>query len=535
VLDILIKNGEIYDGSGGRPFRGNVGIAGDRIVEVGQLAEAAATTVIDASGLAVAPGFIDSHSHSDPTLLANPRAESKIRQGVTTEVIGQCGSSAAPLLGPAVAVVDMSYEKYGLRSNWTTLAEYGARLGRQGVAVNVAPLTGHGTVRMGVVGHEDRPPTREEIAGMKRVIAESMEEGAFGLSTGLIYPPGCFSATDELIELARVAADYGRLYVSHIRGESDTLLEAVAEAIEIGRRAAVPVQISHHKAAGQKNWGKIEQTLAMIDRARTEGVDVTFDVYPYIAASTSLATLIPAWAHSGGTGALLARLQDRDTRRRLADEIKGGIPGWENFARAAGWENILIVRLESAANKALEGKTVAEAAAERGTTPEDTIFDLTLEEEGQTITTVLFLMREEDVAMALSHPAAMVGSDSGTVAPYGILSAGRPHPRTYGTFARALGLYARDRGVLSLSEAVSKMTGKPAAKYNIKGRGRLAVGMFADVAVFDPKRIIDQATFTDPHQYAVGVHHVIVNGKVAVKDGEHTGSLAGRVLAPGAY
>lgn len=535
MLDILIKNGEIYDGTGGKPFRGNIGIVGDRILEVGRLEGAEAAEVIDAAGLAAAPGFIDSHSHSDPTLLANPWAESKIRQGVTTEVIGQCGSSAAPLFGLAAAVVDKNYEKYGLKADWTTLAEYGERVSRQGVAVNIAPLAGHGTIRMGVVGQEDRPPTPEEMAGLKRAVAGAMEEGAFGLSTGLIYPPGCFSATEELIELARVAAAYGRIYVSHIRGESDTLLEAVAEAIDIGRKTAIPVQISHHKAAGKSNWGKIERTLAMIDRARADGIDVTFDVYPYIAASTSLATLIPAWAHSGGNDALLARLRDKDIRRRLADEIKSGIPGWENFARAAGWENVLIVRLESEANKTLEGKTVAEAAAERGTTPEDTIFDLTLEEDGQTITTVLFLMREEDVEMALRHPAAMVGSDSGTVAPYGILSAGRPHPRTYGTFARVLGRYARERGVLSLPEAIRKMTAEPAAKYNLKGRGRLGAGMQADIAIFAPELIIDRATFTEPHQYAEGMRYVFVNGKVTVREGEHTGSLAGRVLVPGTF
>ncbi|MGI5839125.1 MAG: N-acyl-D-amino-acid deacylase family protein [bacterium] len=533
MLDILIKDGEIYDGMGGKPFRGDIAVAGGKIVEISRLEGAQAAETIDAAGLAVAPGFIDSHSHSDPTLLANPRAESKIRQGVTTEVIGQCGSSAAPLYGEAAAVVARSYEKHGLRVDWKTLADYAERLNGNGVAVNVAPLTGQGTVRMGVVGQEERPATPEEMNGMKRVLSQAMEEGSFGLSTGLIYPPGCFTPTAELIELARVASDYGRIYVSHIRGESDTLLAAVEEAIEIGRRAAVPVQISHHKAAGKNNWGKIEQTLAMIDRARSEGINVTFDVYPYIAASTSLATLIPAWAHSGGMSALLTRLRDKATRQRLAAEIRNGIPGWENFAGAAGWENVLVVRLESAANKSLEGKTMAEIAAERGKTAEETAFDLTLEEDGETISTVLFLMREADVEMALRHPAAMIGSDSGTVATYGVLSAGRPHPRAYGTFSRVLGFYTRERRVLELPEAISKMTAKPAAKFNLRGRGSLTAGMHADIAVFDPDTVIDRATFTAPHQYAAGVKHVIVNGKMAIRDGEHTGTLAGRVLLPG--
>jgi N-acyl-D-amino-acid deacylase len=530
MFDLIIKKGMIYDGTGAEPYLGDIGVIGDRIEAVGDLSSAVGRVVLQAEGKAIAPGFIDIHSHSDPTILANPRAESKIRQGVTTEVPGQCGSSAAPIYRDGLETVRYSYEKFGVAVDWNTMAEYYDRVNHAGVSVNVAPLIGLGTVRMSVVGHEARRATSLEMDMMKDLIRESMKAGAFGVSSGLIYPPGCFTETNELIELAKTAGEFGGIYVTHIRGESDALIESVAEAIAIGKAAGVKVHISHHKAAGVQNWGKVDLTLKMIEEANAQGVDVAFDVYPYVAGNTSITALIPAWAHDGGTDVLLKRLNDQNIRDQLTAELETGIPGWENFAKAAGWDNILIVRLESPGNKYLEGKTIAEAASIRKQAPQEFVYDLILEEKGQTVSIVMFMMCEDDVEKVLAHPLAMIGSDSGTVAPYGVLSAGKPHPRAYGTFARVLGRYVRERGIMPLAEGIHKMTWASAQRMCIKGRGKIEKGYYADLVLFDPDTIMDQATFQDPHQYAIGVDSVVVNGKVTVYQGEHTGVTAGRML-----
>jgi N-acyl-D-amino-acid deacylase len=530
MFDLIIRNGYILDGSGQAGYPGDVAVSGDRIAAVGALDAVEAVRIIDADGCVIAPGFIDIHSHSDPTVLANPRVESKIRQGVTTEVTGQCGSSAAPVQGAGKETVRTAYEKHGVKVDWESLQEYRERVEEQGISLNLAPLIGLGTVRMSAMGHDARDANPEELARMQALVRQAMADGAFGVSSGLIYPPGCFTPTTELIELARTAGEQDGIYVSHIRGESDTLLESVAEAIRIGEDADVRVHISHHKAAGKRNWGKIERTLHMMDEARCTGLDIGFDVYPYIAGNTSLATVIPAWAHDGGTEALLSRLRDPGVRSRLTEEIREGIPGWENFAGSAGWENILIGRVESAGNKHLEGVSVAEAALHRGQSPEDTVYDLILEEKGETISIVMFLMCEEDVERVLAHPLATVGSDSGAAAPYGILSAGKPHPRAYGTFPRVLGQYVRERRIMSLPEAVRKMTGASAERMDIRNRGQIRPGYYADLTVFDPETITDRATFSNPHQYPTGIHFVVVNGTVVLEGEEHTGALPGRVL-----
>jgi N-acyl-D-amino-acid deacylase len=531
MYDLIIRNGYILDGSCQAGYPGDVAVIGDRIAAVGSLDSAQAHRVIDAEGCVIAPGFIDIHSHSDPTVLANPRVESKVRQGVTTEVTGQCGSSAAPVRGVGKETVAASYEKHGVDVTWETLQEYREQVEQQGVALNLAPLIGLGTVRMSVVGHEARDASPEEMAGMKDLVYQAMADGAFGVSSGLIYPPGCFTPTAELIELARAAGEKNGIYVSHIRGESDTLVESVAEVIEIGEKAEVSVHISHHKAAGKRNWGKVNITLQMMEQARCKGLNIGFDVYPYIAGNTSLATVIPAWAHDGGKDALLERLKDPEIRMRLTQEMRNGIPGWENFAGSAGWENILIGRLESAANKELEGISVAEAATRRGQTPEDAVYDLILEEQGETISIVMFLMCEEDVERVLAHPLATIGSDSGAAAPYGILSAGKPHPRAYGTFPRVLGQYVRGRRIMTWPEAIRKMTSASAERMGIRNRGMIRPGYYADLTVFDPETIADRATsFSKPHEYPAGIHYVVVNGIPVVELGEHTGALPGRVL-----
>ncbi|MCL0089087.1 D-aminoacylase [Dehalococcoidia bacterium] len=522
MFDIIIKGGQVVNGSGASPFRADVGIKDGRIKAVGRLdADAPAAEEIDATGLIVAPGFIDVHSHSDFTLLVNPRAESKVRQGVTTEVIGNCGSSAAPVKEERLDLLkeQVDLDSMELEWDWLTMAEYLARLRKQGTALNVVPLIGHGTIRAAVMGFDDRAPTATELGSMKGLIEQAMRDGAWGISTGLIYAPSFYADTEELIELSKVAAGYGGVYSSHIRGEGKTLLDAMSEAIRIGRAAGLPVQISHHKAAGSENWGKVVRSLALIDRAREAGFDVTADQYPYIAASNDLSDSLPRWMHVGGKVELLNRLRDPAVRKRLREEMKKP-PGY--------WENVKISYCKT--NKDYEGMSIQEVADLRGIDPYETVFDL-LCEEAATVSIVHFAMREEDVRTVMQHPAVMIGSDGSALATYGMLNRGKPHPRNYGTFPRVLGKYVRQEKVLPLAEAVRKMTSAPAEKLGLKDRGRIAEGLWADITVFDPQIICDRATYTDPHRYPDGIEYVLVNGTVVIERGEHTGRLAGRVLA----
>lgn len=539
---VIIAGGMVIDGTGRPGYPADVVIEDDRIEEIVPRPQTAAKEAegredgryepVDARGLIVAPGFIDAHSHSDLAVLLNPQGESKIRQGVTTEVIGQCGSSGAPLVGAAARErSEFLGRTAGLEIKWQSLAEYLAEVERRGVSVNVAPMVGHGNLRAAAMGWENRAPSLAEMEEMKRLLRQAMEEGSFGLSTGLIYPPGTYSQTEEIIELARVAAAYGGIYGSHIRGESDTVIEAVAEALRVGKEAGISVEISHHKAAGRKNWGKVKTTLALLEAARERGVAAGCDVYPYTAASTSLGSLVPSWAHAGGKEAFLGRLRDPAVRERLKREIEEGIPGWENFIAAAGYDNILITRANRP-DSDLPGQTIAEIARARQTEPAETVFDLLLEEENN-IGMVLFLMQEEDVREVIRFPGAVIGSDASAAAPYGPLGKGKPHPRSYGTFARILGKYVRQEGLLSLEEAISKMTSQTAEKYGLKGRGILQRGYQADLVVFDRQKISDRASYQEPHQYAQGVEYVLVNGVMTVAKGEHTGALAGRVLRRG--
>jgi N-acyl-D-amino-acid deacylase len=524
VLDVLIKGGSVIDGSGAPPRPADVAIEGERVLAVEPLPGAEAGHVIDATGLAVAPGFIDMHSHADFVLPGLPTADSKVHQGFTLEVVGNCGASLAPL-NPLRRqdVIDTALTVPPLRWDWTSFGSYLDRLRQAGTSLNVAALVGHGTVRIAAMGTGDARPGPAELRAMQGEVRRAMEEGAVGLSTGLIYPPGVFADTEEIVALARAAADAGGLYASHIRGEGDTLLAAIAEAIEIGRQAQLPVQISHLKAAGRTNWPKMAEAIALIEQARADGLDVTADMYPYPAGSTGLSALLPTWAHAGGRDALLARLSDPAERARLRDALDG--PG---LAADAGWPNILISGCPATPRH--EGRTLAEIAAERRQPGSEAVLDV-LREARADVDMILFMMSEENVALGLRQPWVMIGSDGEGRATDGPYATGKPHPRNYGTCPRLLGHYVRERGLVPLEEAVRKMTSLPAAKLRLRDRGVLRPGTFADIVVFDPATVSDTATFTDPHRYPEGIPWVLVNGRPVVAEGRHTGSRPGRVLS----
>jgi N-acyl-D-amino-acid deacylase len=524
VLDVLIRGGTVFDGSGALPRPADVAIEGERILAVERLPGAEAGHVIDATGLAVAPGFIDMHSHADFVLPGLPTADSKVHQGFTLEVVGNCGASPAPLTPlRRQDVIDTALTVPPLRWDWTSFGSYLDRLREAGTSLNVAALVGHGTVRIAGMGTGDGRPGPAELEAMQAVVRQAMEEGAVGLSTGLIYPPGVFADTEEIVALARTAGDAGGFYASHIRGEGDTLLVAIAEAIEVGRRAALPVQISHLKASGRTNWPKMAEAIALIERARAEGLDVTADMYPYPAGSTGLTALLPTWAHVGGRDALLARLADPAGRARLREALDG-----RGLAADAGWQSIFISGCP--AMPRYEGRTLAEIAAERGQPASEAVIDL-LHEVRADADMILFMMSEDNVALGLRQPWVMIGSDGEGRAVEGPYAAGKPHPRNYGTCPRLLGHYVRERGVVALEEAVRKMTTLPAGKLHLRDRGVLRPGAFADVVVFDPAAVADTATFTDPHRYPRGIPWVLVNGRPVVADGRHTGARPGRVLS----
>ena len=529
MLDVKIEGATVIDGTGRPGARTDVGVRDEMIDAIGDLSRESAGTVLNASGRVLAPGFIDMHSHSDWRLWGNRRAESKIRQGVTTEVVGNCGFSPAPV---ATEFLDEMrafalYVPRGMDFSWRSVGEYLRAFDRDGTALNVVQLVGHGTLRVAAMGFARRAPTSGELTTMQRLLAEAMQEGAWGLSTGLIYAPGSYSTTDEIVAVARSAARYRGFYASHIRGEGRTLLDAVREAIQVGREAAMPVQISHVKAAGRPHWGKVADALALIDVARAEGLDVMGDVYPYTASSTSLRTALPDWALEGGVAAMLKRLHDPGEQQRMREDMERG--GGYSIVERMGWENVMIAWCPK--RKDAEGRRVSEIAEVRGLEPIEAVFELLRDADG-VASMILFQLDERDLRRALAHPQLMIGSDGSALATTGDMSAGKPHPRSYGTFPRVLGHYARDERVLSLAEAVHKMTGLPARRLGVRDRGEIRVGAKADLVVFDARRVADQATYEDPHRYPVGIEQVLVNGRFVIKDGEHTGSLPGKVLQP---
>jgi N-acyl-D-amino-acid deacylase len=533
--DLVIHGGVIVDGSGSKAFRADVGIRNSKITGVGTIDPEKGTSVIEAQGLVVAPGFIDMHSHSDITLIVNPKAESKVRQGVTTEVVGNCGGSAAPVRGLAI---DQEAKRYGVNADWKSFSKYFKRL-EEGVAVNVASLAGHGTIRQCVMGMEDRAPTSRELDEMKVLVDEAMRDGAFGLSSGLVYPPGRYADTFELVELCRVVARFGGLYTSHIRGERETILEALKEAIEIGERSGVAVQISHHPAKIGA-WGRSVDTLAMLDKASNRGVDVTCDMHPYIGGSTSLSALLPPWAQVGGSDKIVQRLKIPGEREKIrVDMLEEKIPGPGpcGLVKRGMWEKILI---SSYPEEWPIGRSIGEIAIEKGVDPFTVYFDL-LVVSGAAGSVVGFYYNEEDIRNVLKHPKSMIGSDGYALAPYGVLGGGRNHPRSYGTFPMVLRKYVRGLSrselvydeaakVVSLEEAVMKMTSMPAKKLELADRGLIKVGYWADVVVFNPDTVADTASYLDPYKYPVGIGHVLVNGVPVIRNGDHTGSLPGRVL-----
>jgi len=526
VLDIVLSGGLLVDGTGAPARRADLGISGDSIAAIGDLSRETAGRTLSMAGLTVAPGFIDMHSHSDWRLWSNRRAESKIRQGVTTEVVGNCGFSPAPVSDEfrdemkAFAL----YRPAGMDFSWRSMGEYLRRYGDGGIALNVAQLVGHGTVRLAAMGFARRAPTARELASMERLVDESMADGACGLATGLIYAPGSYAATEEIVALARRAGAAGGFYASHIRGEGPTLLDAVGEAIRIGREGGLPVQVSHIKAAGRPNWGRVAEALALIDEARGEDLDVTADVYPYTASSTTLRTLLPDWALEGGIERMLERLGDPSMRARIREDLMGTSA---ILTRGLGWEDIMIAYSPSRPDA--QGRRLSEIAAASGADPLDAALDLIAAERGGGYM-ILFQLDEADLRRALAHPQVMIGSDGSALAADGELAAGKPHPRSYGTFPRVLGRYVREQSTLVLEEAVRKMTAMPARRLGLADRGVLAVGARADVVALDPGRVQDLATYEDPHRYAQGIDWVLVNGRVVIERGQHTGALPGRVL-----
>ncbi|MEE9616266.1 MAG: D-aminoacylase [Anaerolineae bacterium] len=535
MLDILIKNGAVVDGTGKPAFKADVGIAAGRIAVVAETVEQEAKRTIEAQGLHLAPGFIDAHTHSDLTLLVNPRAESKIRQGVTTEVIGNCGGSPAPLLGAAVEEARAAAKSVGLDVTWASMAEYLERLrcpglalsAAEGTAVNVVPLVGHNTVRGAVLGFDDVQPTLEQQAEMEQLVAQAMEQGARGLSTGLFYPPGFYARTEEVIGLARVAARRGGIYATHVRSETNRLFEAVAEAIEIGKQAEIRVQISHVKLEGYRNWEGADQLLAMLEDARSLGVRVGCDQYPYTAGVSWLAYILPYWAQAGGARAVGERLSDPEARARLRKDWEENRAEWEDRGGMRDWTDILITDCVPCPD--VQGRNIAEIAADEGKDPLETAFDLIMVSEGQ-VECVCFGQLEDNVRILMRHPLVVVGSDGDALAPYGVLARGKPHPRYYGTFPRVLGRYVREEKVLSLEEAVKKMTSVTAERFGLSDRGVVREGAWADLVLFNAQTVADRATYTDPHQYPEGIPYAVVNGVVVVDQCEHTGALPGQVL-----
>ena len=528
-FDVIIKNGAVYNGTGSEAQRVDLAIRGDRIAGVGDYKNAKAKTVIDARGLAVAPGFINMLSWSTESLIQDGRSQSEIRQGVTTEIMGE-GESMGPMNDRVREFMLKQQADIKYDITWKTLTEYLQFLEKRGISCNVASFIGATTIRQNVIGFDDRPPTPQELDQMRELVRKEMEAGALGIGTSLIYPPAFYAKTDELIELCKVAAKYKGKYISHMRSEGNQLLEAFDELLRIAREAKIPAEVYHIKAAGQKNWPKLDEFLSQIEAARKEGLNIRANMYTYTAAGTGLDACFPPWTEDGGYEALFKRLRDPATREKIKAEVKIDSDKWENLYLGAGSpDKILLAAFKSDKLKSLTGKTLAEVAKMRGKDPIDTAMDLVAEDESR-IGTIYYVMSEENVKKELAKPWISFGSDEASQAPEGPFLKSNPHPRAYGNFARVLGKYVRDEKVITLPEAIRRLSALPASNLGLDHRGFLKEGMFADVVVFDPATIADHATFEKPHQYATDVKHVFVNGVQVIKDGEHTNAKPGRAL-----
>jgi len=532
--DVLIKNGRIVDGSGRPGYNADIAIKDQRIARIGNLANATAAKTIDAGGMVVAPGFIDMLGQSETYLLIDPRGMSKVMMGVTTEITGE-GESIAPINERQIKEQEDFLKRFNLTIDWRTLDEYFRRLEKQGTGLNLGTFVGATQIREYVVGFDNRPPTPAELESMKKLVADAMRDGALGLSTSLQYIPARFATTDELVELAKVARQYGGIYATHQRSEANALDESLHEVFEIARRARIPVEIWHLKTAYKKNWGRMPEILNKIKQARAGGLDVSADIYPYIAGSTSLSACLPPWAQEGGVEKMLARLRDSATRERIKKEISEDHKDWENiYLGSGGAGGVLIGSVVNRDLESSQGKRMSEIAEEQKKDPLDALLDFILADHGQT-GAIYFMMSEEDMRAAMRSPFVSFCTDSGSRATDGPLAGSKSHPRGWGSYPRILGRYVRDEKLLTLETAIHKMTGGPATRVGLKDRGLLRVGMFADITVFDPKTVIDRATFESPNQFPVGIEYVLVNGQVSVDKGERTSALAGQVIRGPGY
>ena len=538
MFDIVIRNGNIIDGSGKMRYRADIAIKDGRIADIAPQIASGAEALIDAGGTTVSPGFIDMHSHSDFTLLVHPEAESKIRQGVTTELVGNCGGSPAPV--PAGHFDDFMQYMVGLGNlyksvlkpqdwNWSTLSQFYQELETKGIALNVAPLVGHSTLRSGVMGYAGGPPTSDEMNQMKRLLETELDQGAFGMSAGLIYHPGAFANRDELAQLAASVRSHEGIFTVHIRSEGNNLLEAIDEAISVGEKSGASIEISHLKCELPVNWGNAKNALSRINQARDNGHRIDFDQYPYRAYQTGLLEIFPTWAKAHGADPMIAVLRDPESRQRVVKDMTQPPYDWENPMDGLDWDHIHLNGFNQPKNQALEGLTVAQISEQLGIEPLDAIFRVFSEERGA-LSMIVFSMNEDEVIEIMQHPDGMIGSDGCSVAPYGPTGTRSVHPRFYGTFPRVLGRYVREKKVLALEQAVYKMTGLPARKLRLSDRGLLKKGYQADIVVFDENRIEDKATFENPHQYPSGIQYVLVNGQIVISNGEHTGRLPGKFL-----
>ncbi|HXX80680.1 MAG TPA: D-aminoacylase [Thermodesulfovibrionales bacterium] len=526
-VDLLIRGSNVYDGSGDDGFAADVGITGDRIACIVKAPEGykgRARKIIDAKGLSLAPGFIDAHAHSEFTLIADHRAEGKVFQGITTEINGNCGLSAAPLSGGAREQREHDLHEMGIKERWVTFGEYFCLLEKVHPAINYATLVGHGNIRASVIGYADRKPAEGEMREMRLLLRKAISEGAIGLSTGLIYPPGVYSKTDEII---RLAADINqRIYATHMRSEGDTLIESIRETLTIGKESGIRVHISHIKTGGQANWGKVDEAISVMEQARREGVRLTCDRYPYTAASTDLDAVLPSWVYAGGAEEELRRLKDEKARYSIKGELLSQHPA-DDY-----WDCIAISCLQSESNKWMEGKTVLTLSKAAGKRPVDFLLDILVEERLR-IGAIFYSMNEHNLVRFLSLPYTMIGSDSSARSMDGPTHKGKPHPRGFGTFPRFLGRYARDRRQMSIGKAIYKMTMLPAETFGLKRRGRILPDNIADLVIFDDQRLKDMATFEEPFLKPTGISYVLVNGSPVVWEGEATGKTAGKVLRHG--
>lgn len=523
--DLVLKNGTLIDGSGAAARRCDVAVSGDKIAFVGSIDPGCGAASINASGLVLAPGFIDVHSHSDFFCLLHPESNSKIYDGVTTEICGNCGSSPFPVRGELLDHRREGFRKFGLEITWTSAGEFFDLAEARRSSINRAFLVGHGNLRANRLGYRNVPATGRALSDMKDELSRSLSEGAFGLSSGLSYPPGCYSAPDEMEQLCRIVREFGAIYASHLRDEGDMVEESIVEAINVAVSTGVKTHISHLKTAGKRNWNKLQKIKERLDHARgAKGMALTCDRYPYTALSTDLDSILPKWVYEGGVNKEITRLRDRVLRNKIRGEFFAGDDIDKGF-----WQEIVIASVSGAANKGIEGKSIWRIARDSGSDPFETVCDLIVEEHAA-VDVVRFNMSEENLQEILQWDFVMIGSDSSIRSTDGALNVGKPHPRSYGTFARTLGMYCRERALLSLEEAVYKMTGLPAKTFGIDRRGVIRPGYFADLVIFDKEAIRDTSEFADPHKYSTGIKYVIVNGKVTIANGVHEGTLAGAVL-----